>query len=540
MTAHSHTAFDVVIIGAGIAGSSTLLELLSEHQAARPQASVLRVAVVERSGDHYGGVPYGSTRSGSSSLIVTPLRDFLPADLLSEFVTWLSERTDDILAGRLRISQAWVDEHASEIRRGDWESLFVPRRLFGIFFDARVRAAISEASDVEVVEIQGEACDLYRREGMSSVTVRTSDEEFVITSRVVVLALGSPPKRALAHEFSEGGVGLLIEDTHAGDLDELLDSFRSHMVSLPPEASRDVLIVGANADALELLHAVHRWNFASPWDRRVIVLAPHGTPNTWSVRPDRTGEYRSRRLARYLATTTDEALTSAGIYAGVEADVIEAIGAGYSEQDTVPELKRLVDSAIDRLSLSEQLIFVHVHGNLINRFSRPTGGDYQRVAADLLARHRIEVVTGRFVHSSATQNGWIVTVTDDDNAETWELEKTFGLIVNCSGFESLANTSDPLLRRLQQRDIVTVASSHHGFVVDEGFRAAPGLFVAGPLLAGNLNDRLRVWHLESCRRVLDMATDVAASVVAELRRGSAESDDAVRRGIPAGVGHPEN
>jgi uncharacterized NAD(P)/FAD-binding protein YdhS len=505
---------DVVIIGAGVAGTSTLLRLLEAHRlAGNPH---LRVVLIERSPDLYAGLPYG-TRSGSASLIVTPLRDFLPDGLRADFIDWLEARSARILSAdpSLGISASWVEDHAAEIRSGRWEDLFIPRRLFGLFLGDLVPAEIERTPGAEVATIRGEARSVSTANGRSVIEVATSSGTTEISTRAVVLALGSPPKQHLPRSIHQSGVGHFVEDTHTDTMDDLISDLRRHVRALPEGASRDALIVGANADALELLHAVHRTGLTNLWNRRITILSPHGTPDAWTVHPDHSDQYRSQHLRHWSASTADADLTASGIYEATAHDVDDALAEGFSEQDTVPELKQLTEHLLDRLPEAEQHAFVRTYGNLVNRFSRPTGGDYQQVASRLLAERDIEIVDARFEHATAGPAGWTVSV--GSPAGSSQLEGTYGLIVNCTGFQTLDSTEDPLLRSLLDTGTVTATPSRRGIMVDDRFQAAPGVFVAGPLLAGNLTETLRVWHLESCRRILAMSPDIGAEVAAHLQ-----------------------
>ena len=83
--------------------------------------------------------------------------------------------------------------------------------------------------------------------------------------------------------------------------------------------------------------------------------------------------------------------------------------------------------------------------------------------------------------------------------------------------ETMRQTGEDMLAKYKE-------TSRGGLAVDAHHRAAPGVFVAGPLLAGNLNETLRVWHLESCQRILGMApalgADLAAAVATQAPAGA--------------------
>lgn len=498
---------DLVIIGGGVAGTSVMQELLGEDRM-RGRS----IVIIERSEDLYRGLPYGE-RSGSASLIVTPLRDFLEDDLRAEFRAWLDAHRAQILQGWPDISVSWVREHEQEIRDGSWEELFVPRRLFGDFQAERMRAAIAR-SCIPVREIRGEALSVQEAPDRALVRVQTADGPLELAARCVVLALGSPPKQLLPRTERPGGCGRIVEDTHAHGMDGMLRELSEDLRELPAGASRSVLVVGANADALELLHAMHRAPLPHDWQGRVRVIAPRGAPDAWTLRPDRRAEFSPVHLAAYARSTPDDALTARAVHDAIARDVERAIADGLGEQDAVDELKALMGQLLDRMPRDEQQRFVDEYGNLINRFYRPTGGDYQRVASDLLAAGALPMIRGRFVEAEQSPEGWAVRIGTEEGPQV--LAERFGVIVNCTGFQDLRAVGDPLLRSLGQDGPVQLTPNRRGIAVDRTFRASPHVLVAGPLLAGNLNERLRVWHLESCRRILELAPEIAEQVLAEL------------------------
>ncbi|MBK0332487.1 FAD/NAD(P)-binding protein [Brachybacterium sp. MASK1Z-5] len=541
---------DVIIVGAGVSGTSTLLRLLEEQRTGTTGTDRLRVAVIDRSDDMFTGLPYGS-RAGSASLIVTSLDEFLPDGIRQDFIAWLEARKERILAAdaSLGISPHWAEEHAEEIRGGQWDSLFIPRRLFGHFLRGRVEDILASTSDVEVIRITGEAGAL-RRTGTAARADGDSDGDVEILvaapggrvedgspdgpvssasdgtdgapggitrvrGRSVVLAVGSPPTRVLGHDPADAGSGRFLDDTHVHGMDHLLQEARAAIRAMPEGASRDILVVGANADALELLHAAVRAGLERAWDHHVTVLATHGIPDAWTVHPDRRSEYRSRHLADYAARTPDADLTARAVFDAVVRDVDDAMASGFCEQDTVDELKELCSQLFERLPAPEQKLYVDVYGTKVGRFARPTGGDYQRTASELLESGRVHAERGHFEHAENSAAGWRVTTSTEEGIST--LERTFGVIINCAGFENVAETRDGFLRSLQDESGLRSSTSRTGFEVDEHFQAAPGVFVAGPLLAGNLNSALRVWHLESCRRILAMADTIGAEIAAHLR-----------------------
>ena len=68
--------FDLTLIGSGMASSFTCIRML-ERLREEPPPQKIRLLIVEKADDFFGGIPYGR-RSGASALIITPLDEFLP------------------------------------------------------------------------------------------------------------------------------------------------------------------------------------------------------------------------------------------------------------------------------------------------------------------------------------------------------------------------------------------------------------------------------------------------------------------------------
>ncbi|HEX8255273.1 MAG TPA: hypothetical protein VF846_19190, partial [Thermoanaerobaculia bacterium] len=86
------------------------------------------------------------------------------------------------------------------------------------------------------------------------------------------------------------------------------------------------------------------------------------------------------------------------------------------------------------------------------------------------------------------------------------------LVLDCRGSADLEQTSDPLLRALFARGLARINGSGTGLAADEELAAAPGLFVAGPLLAGISNARHCFWNLESAKRLFALSPAVAGAI----------------------------
>ena len=92
--------------------------------------------------------------------------------------------------------------------------------------------------------------------------------------------------------------------------------------------------------------------------------------------------------------------------------------------------------------------------------------------------------------------------------------------VNCRGSGTLAGAENLLLREILRPDngIARTNRCGRGITVSGDFEATPGLFVAGPLLAGHSRGSDHLWNLESAQRLEWLARRLAPIIAARLAR----------------------
>ena len=67
----------------------------------------------------------------------------------------------------------------------------------------------------------------------------------------------------------------------------------------------------------------------------------------------------------------------------------------------------------------------------------------------------------------------------------------------------------PLIENLIRRGICAPNPSKPAFLVNERFETREDCFLMGPLIAGNLAGKIRVWHADSCVRIIDLSHKLA-------------------------------
>lgn len=525
----SGAIFDLAFVGGGISALYTLLnlaELLAPTEVLRASSpgGRLQIAIVERTPGGLGGVPY-TRRSGYSSLLITSLRDFLPDDERELFIEWLNENKHRIFALQRRhggaLSARWSQTHEQEIARGEWEDLYLPRYLFGMYMDERIHRAVHDAkSYCDVKIIQAEVTDVIREKNGFRVDLANAGS---LQAADVVLAIGSNPNHAKLKPPSgaNGGDACFVDDPYEPGLDctlEQIETFlRNHSAASP-----NVLLIGGGASTMDVLYALtDRWNHLRPI--RFSILSPNGNL------PDKIE--RSSAVERFVpvalqALLLESDITAREIYQAAQCDIALGRSQGLTTSDTLAPISEAVLASVSCLSSAEKQEFSDVWGTALGRLQRRAGPEYSNVAAELAAQGNLTVIEGRFRQiAKVDRTGSLVEI--ECQGETCLLPETVPVVINCGGFAKIPDLPDNnLLRRLIHRGLVRPTANLAGLLVNDQMEASPGLFVFGPLLAHNVINGTAIWHLEHCGRISRLARELAGILGERLTRRVAVAEPA--------------
>lgn len=551
---------DIAIIGSGAAGTHCLLNLLEQLPISTDS---IRIAVIDRDTQFHCGIPYGN-RSAPTSLLITRLADFLPQPDLTAFTRWLNEHREHILT-TMRIDREWVNRHKQDIRNGNWENLYIPRRLYGDYLHQKTEAAIQRARELNIAIVDHFVSDITdivtHCDGTSTVH---GSADFKVRALTTVLAIGSPPVKRLKVTESHNDAGrddrLLphdavptelaetisrvrsgatthlpgyISDIHSPTVEDALDRVGDSLRSVPREQRR-ILVVGGNADALEfvLASAVMRAETGAT----LAVLSPQGRPHYW--RHEHPGEQPDLDAVQAVldAIEAGERPRAHHFMKAVERDVANSITSGR-DNATVSAIMAAVGPVIEHMDETELAEMAASCGLRVSNLLRQAGGD----AIDLLdAANADTTVTfeqGHFDSADQSDSMYTVMVNRSDakhelrSADTSSeasshsdhggsglsapvtLPQKYAVIVNATGFETVSTTRSPLLQRLLRNGVASVSQSNAGLATDGQFRAADGIYVLGPLLSGFHHDRTVIWHVESVSRIISLAAQLAPLLI---------------------------
>ena len=534
--------FDLALVGSGVSSAYTLrhfLALLAEDRPARP----VRIIVFEKSGEFWSGVPYGRL-SGRASLLISPLKEFIPQEKeRADFKAWLNEHRarllDPAAAPAGPLSARWQRENAAAIAAGDWDPLYLPRHLFGCYLREKVSAALADAAAQGLIEFQFVTSGItdIERVGDLHRLIPDAGETAAVLAKKVVLAIGSPPYAGSARA-SEAEAASFIDDMSAPSLDANLQRI---CASLRTTNRRQVLIIGSNASALETLYHLADSAEAMSLIDKIIMLSPDAA---FPHRINREIPASTHRFTHLDALADLAPPVSQDILTAVQKDVAAAAAEGLNIADLYGEISQRMIAALCRLERGEQEKFVALHGVETGKLQRRAGPQYLDAAHRLIADGKLEMHAGRFVeYLPDAAGGPGFTYLEGRTGGPKIMASPISVIVRCAGFQDVAKSSSTLLQNLIRRGLGAPNASQRGLAINAEYEASPGCYVMGPLVAGNIIGTVKVWHAESCTRIIQLSQNLAAILAHALRppaaAGSAESAAArpvhsIPRPAPAG------
>jgi uncharacterized NAD(P)/FAD-binding protein YdhS len=527
--------YDLAIIGAGISSAYTLINYISllERQPAiadRTPALVsdlgdrdarpVRIVVTEKSGDFWTGIPYGK-RSGRNSLLISPLKEFIPQQLEREhFIDWLTKNRARIFDpqeyNKGEMSAKWLRDNADAIDRDRWDELFIPRHTFGLYLQERMTNLLATATAKGLIEIDlltADAIDVQQiADGYRVDFVATETNNYFVTNKLV-LAIGSPPNVAFERVSSDGQKSdpCYIDNMYEPSLDENIDRLCQSLAQLESPSQRQVLIVGSNAGTLDVLYSINNSKAATSLIEKFLILSPNATfPHRIDTAPIQL-DYTPQHLVALLQS---DSFTAKQILEAVKQDVTHATSVGINISDIYTDISKLVMAALNRLNFGEQCQFVSKYAVEIGKFQRRAGGEYLDVVERAIAAGKLELLKGKFVrYLPLTTGGCNCEYLDPEDRQQKVLDTPIGVVINCGGFQDVTTSSSPLIQNLIRRQICVPNESNRGFVIDKNFEASKNCYLMGPLVAGNIDGNFRVWHAESCQRIIGFSQNLAAALL---------------------------
>jgi len=496
--------FDLLFIGSGISTSFTILNLLDQIESTKNPKS-LKLAIVEKNSEFHAGIPYGN-RSTTSCLLITSLIDFLPQPELGKFIVWLNDNKKSLLESFKKdggaLSHEWLEKHKEELKANQWENLFIPRRFFGWYIKEKVNLKIEQAVNSGYLTVD------YFNSNVENVIKENSHykvlgEDKSWTTDKVVLAIGSPPPKVITKTIDndlQDTHFLQISDPYGSGLDQTLYRIQEFLKSRNSD-NANVLIVGANASALELLYKLNDVNDIANKINKSHFISTLGLIPDSKKAADKDKIFEAKNL---LALQGENILTAKQIGDAARTDLDESnklkIGAGT----TVSIISNAFGDLLHLLDEQELEHFACHYGNEIGRRQRCAGEHYINNIKVLESNGKFQHLKGRFIDMVKKDDGnYHLKYLNTEVGEEIEHYDDINILINCIGSQNLLSNDIPLLyRNLIASGICKSNKSNIGFAVNQDLEASMNFHIVGPLLAGNVIEGNALWHLEHCGRII--------------------------------------
>lgn len=496
---------DIAFIGSGISTSFSLLNFLNLLEENATIKKKVDITIIEKFSEFNTGIPYGK-RSGFSTLLITSLRNFLPEPELSLFIDWLNINKnwliEEMKAEGGTLTEKWILDHAEAIEKGEWEELFIPRRFFGCYINEKIKNKIDILKGkAEVNFIQGTAIDLVQKNDVYNISLKSGK---YVLSKKVVLSVGSLPTRKL---FKDQNIvkreGLMLVNTpYNPSINKNLKKINSFLRKRPKNEITNVLIVGANASALEMLYKLNDNVENKSRPINYVFLSTLGRAPDAYIDHKRKETFKPINL---LSLENEKNLTAKTIAdaAFKDIDLSDAIQLGAAS--TVEKISAAFGNLLSKLNEDELANFACNYGNQIGQKQRCAGVHYSDTIKWLKSLNRFEHIAGRFIDLIKIKNKpeyqlqFLNTHTQEEDIHY----KNFHLVINCIGGKTLKSKKlSPLIKNVLEKEYCVPNASNIGFKVNKKLEAQKDLYIMGPLLAGNVINNAPIWHVEHCGRII--------------------------------------
>lgn len=501
--------FDLGFIGGGVSSGATLHAILERLEASGKTRKRFEVIIIDEFGDFGQGIAYGE-RSGKQSLIITPVKDFLPEPLLNEFMAWTSKNLDALFSqeplAKGRLWQDWKNKNEEKLRTGYFEDVHIPRYFFGIFFNDRLLKTINKCKQrINVFVVKDQVAKINTKKGAldEDQYVLITEGENYIPVKKVLLGIGSLSRQKINVKKGQFSRSLILQDVFHPHLETQLKliskKFKGH-------AKLKVLIAGGNASALEAIYQLQGHQDLEDFTFDFTVINPQG------VLPL---DYKKPKVNQFVASSLEgisddfEALTADHILAAFYKDLDQAKADSLTISETLQEFTRHVARLVRSLSVEQKQLFANYHGNEIGRLQRRCGSEYVRSWQNPKLGSSVNLYQG-LVEELVPGNNGKINIQLREKIQGPQPPSDFDVAINCLGSSDFGPTNPSSLVRSLITDIgLRPTRSKKGIVVDKLFRAAPNLFVNGPLLSGNVIGDSCIWHVEHCGRIVNFASELA-------------------------------
>jgi len=501
---------DIAIAGSGIACTVTLIEVF--RKLINDGGPKVSITVFEKSYEFWYGIPYGS-RSSVNALTITSVYDFFTDEKERNlFFDWFKENKTALLEhytanGGLTAKQ-WLERNSEALNNEDFKSVYLPRYWCGKYTQSKFDSLLATVEEKELVElnlIKAEVIDVLPKSDGFEVSYELPDHTVLkLDAAKVLIATGSASVKDVILPKENSAV-TLINNLYEPRVDENIKKIAEVLKSAKTANERNVLMIGSNASSIEFMYLLAGLPEVTDRINKLIVVSRSGL-FPYHIIDKTLGSYHTPNLDKLKDNGNYDIKA---LIAAAMADLKIAVKDGI----IIPYIDRLIGYTIDLLQpLDEQAKkeFLGIYGMQLSNQFRRSGKDYKGGETFLMEIGKLTMLKGCF--DSIDADGTL-HYTDTDTQQQKTYTDKFSVAINCTGANDLDQSSSRLIYNLVHNDIAKVNLSGKGFYVNEHFEAAPNLYVMGPLLGGNKNERIHFWHLENASRIMYLAPYLAQELV---------------------------
>jgi len=276
--------------------------------------------------------------------------------------------------------------------------------------------------------------------------------------------------------------------------------------------AKDILIIGSNASCVELIYNLNEELLQNI--EKIKVLSTSGKFPIL-LEENETG------IKHLVFDNIDKVLnkqnpTADQLIKAAQQDFDKLIISNTNSSLIVQQITQKVIQLLDLLPFIEQEEFVYKHGATYIKMLRKVEKEYGNKLYSLTNSGKVELIKGHFQSVDFLVHHGIGQIKYIDEAKKTQLLPNIACIINCSGFENIHESTDILIQNLLRRKIIIPTQSLKGIKVNESFKANNNLYIMGPLLAGNINNKMRLWHAESATRIFNLSSLLAKHLYKHL------------------------
>ncbi|WP_298537838.1 GNAT family N-acetyltransferase [uncultured Algibacter sp.] len=499
---------DITFVGSGISTSFTIINFLNLLDK-KKLTHKISINIIDKYSEFNTGIPYGS-RSGFSTLLITSLKNFLPEPERTRFINWLNLNKGWLLEAYKEeggvLTKKWLTDNQAAIENNDWKDLFLPRRFFGIYINERVKNKIQycvENGLINVNYIEKEVVDIIKNENIFDISIENGNS---ILSKKVVLSIGSLPVKKLWKELDliEENNLMFVNSPYSPNLNKTLDTINSFLEKRSEiNKKTNVLIIGANASALELLYKLNdndNSNRNSLND--FMLLSTQGRTPDAIIDEKRKNEFQPYNLNKLQRKGS---LSAKVIAKAAFEDINETDKISLGAASTVDTISSAFGTLLTKLESEELKKFACHYGNEIGKKQRCAGVHYTDTIRMLKKEDRFIHLAGRFKDLVLDEetNEYSLRYLDTKTNTEKTFNKKYHLVINCIGGMNLTDNNTPvLLNNLLKNGCCEMNDSKIGLSLNNSLESIPDFHIMGPLVAGNVINNNAVWHVEHCGRII--------------------------------------